>query len=75
LIDTVGFATPLVVGLVSYTFFGLDALGDEIEEPFGIQPNDLPLCALSRLIEINMRKAAGDRELPEPLMPKNFILR
>lgn len=34
LVDSIGFMTPFVVGLISYTFFGLDALGDEIAEPW-----------------------------------------
>lgn len=74
LVDTVGMATPIVVGLVSYTFFGLDALGDEIEEPFGTQPNDLPLAAISRTIEINLREALGERDLPPPLQPVDYCL-
>jgi putative membrane protein len=74
LADTVGLATPLVVGLVSYTFFGLDALGDEIEEPFGTQPNDLPLSALSRTVEINLRESLGELDLPRPLVPLNYAL-
>jgi putative membrane protein len=74
LVDTVGLATPIVVGLVSYTFFGLDALGDEIEEPFGIQPNDLPIAAISRTIEINLREALGEADLPPPLSPVDYCL-
>lgn len=68
LVDSIGFTTPLVVGLISYTFFGLDALGDEIEEPFGVLPNDLPLDTLCRRVEIDLRAARGERDLPE--MPK-----
>jgi putative membrane protein len=64
----------LVAGLVSYTFFGLDALGDEIEEPFGNSPNDLPLAALSRNIEINLREGLGESDLPKPLAPINYLL-
>jgi putative membrane protein len=74
LVDTVGMATPIVVGLVSYTFFGLDTLGDEIEEPFGTQPNDLPLAAISRTIEINLREALGEPDLPAPLAPVDYCL-
>jgi putative membrane protein len=74
LVDTVGMATPIVVGLVSYTFFGLDALGDEIEEPFGTQPNDLPIAAISRIIEINLREALGEPDLPLPLIPADYCL-
>jgi putative membrane protein len=69
LVDSVGFMTPFVVAIVAYTFFGLDALGDEIEEPFGLADNHLPLDALCRDIEINLREALGERELPSPLRP------
>ena len=59
LVDSIGFMTPFVVAIVAYTFFGLDALGDEIEEPFGLDSNDLPLDAICRAIEINLRDGAG----------------
>ena len=36
LVDQIGWMTPLVVTFVSYTFFALEALSDEIEEPFGL---------------------------------------
>ena len=74
LVDTTGFMTPFVVGIVAYTFFGLDALGDEIEEPFGLESNDLPLDTLCRSIEINLRESLGETDLPEPLQPVNFQL-
>jgi putative membrane protein len=67
LVDTVRFMTPFVVGIVAYTFFGLDALGDEIEEPFGLAENHLPLDALCREIEINLRETLGETDLPSPL--------
>lgn len=74
LIDTIGFMTPFVVGIVAYTFFGLDALGDEIEEPFGSSPNDLALDAICRGIEINLRDAIGDKHELTPLRPVNYCL-
>jgi putative membrane protein len=74
LVDTVGLATPLVAGLVSYTFFGLDALGDEIEEPFGTDPNDLPLNAICRVIEIDLREALGERDLPPRRETVDYVL-
>ncbi|MEW6372477.1 MAG: bestrophin family protein [Pseudomonadota bacterium] len=75
LVDSIGYLTPLVVAIVAYTFYGLDALGDEIEEPFGLSPNDLPLDAICRAIEIDLRDALGDPELPPPLAPVNYWLR
>jgi putative membrane protein len=74
LVDTIGVMTPLVVGVVAYTFFGLDALGDEIEEPFGTEPNDLPLDAICRAIEIQQLEALGVTELPPPLEPVDYCL-
>lgn len=74
LVDTTGFMTPFVVGIVAYTFFGLDALGDEIEEPFGLESNDLPLDTLCRSIEITLRESLGETDLPAPLEPVNFRL-
>jgi ion channel-forming bestrophin family protein len=69
LVDTIGYATPVVVAVVAYTFFGLDALGDEIEDPFGLADHHLPLDALCRTVEINLLEATGASELPEPLLP------
>jgi putative membrane protein len=69
LVDTVGFMTPFVVAIVAYTFFGLDALGDEIEEPFGLADNHLPLDALCREIEISLLEALDAPVLPPPLLP------
>ncbi len=74
LVDTLGFMTPFVVAIVAYTFFGLDALGDEIEEPFGVDANDLPLSAMCRAIEINLREALQDTDIPPPLQVKDFGL-
>lgn len=72
LVDSIGFMTPFVVGIVSFTFFGLDALGDEIEEPFGVLPNDLALCAMCRTIERDLLAVLGESDLPEPLAPTNY---
>ncbi|MDR3390667.1 MAG: bestrophin family protein [Sulfuriferula sp.] len=74
LVDSIGFMTPFVVGIVAYTFFGLDALGDEIEEPFGASPNDLALDAICRSIEINLRESLEEQHGLEPLQPVNYCL-
>ncbi len=74
LVDAIGLMTPLVVAIVAYTFFGLDALGDEIEEPFGTEANDLPLDAICRSIEIELRQALGDADTPPPLQPVDYLL-
>jgi len=74
LVDSIGFMTPFVVAIVAYTFFGLDALGDELEEPFGLEPNDLPLDAMCRAIEIDLLSALRAEEVPPPLAPVDYCL-
>lgn len=69
-----GWATPLVTAMVGYTFFGLDALGEELEDPFGTDANDLPLDALVRVIEREILHALGVTDLPPPLQPVDFLL-
>ena len=64
LVDLVHIFTPLVCVIVAYALFGLDAVGDEIEMPFGTDPNDLPLHAISTTIEVNLRQRLGDTDLP-----------
>jgi len=74
LIGSVGWVTPLMVGVLSYTFFGLDALGDQIENPFDRLPNDLALDAMCRTVEIGVGELLGEADLPTPLQPVDGIL-
>lgn len=71
--DAIGWATPLVVLGISYAFFGLDAIGSEIEQPFGTDVNDLALGAISTNIERNLRRRLGE-ELPAPAAPHKGVL-
>ncbi|MFO1276053.1 MAG: bestrophin family ion channel [Sphaerotilus natans] len=74
LLDSIGVMTPLMVTFVAYTFFAIEALGDEIEEPFGTAPNDLALDAMSVNIEASVRELLGDRDLPAPHKPIDCVL-
>ncbi|MEX1367686.1 MAG: bestrophin family ion channel [Nannocystaceae bacterium] len=74
IVETVGAATPVVVAIIAYAFFGLDAVGEEIEEPFGTDVNDLPLSTLSRMLEINLRQTLGEQEVPPVLQPVDGVL-
>ncbi len=73
-LHTLGPLTPIVVMMMSYAFYGLDALGDEIHEPFGNDPNDLPLSALCTTIEIDLRQRLGEPDLPAPAEPRDGLL-
>jgi putative membrane protein len=74
LVKTVGAFTPIVVTIVAYAFYGLDAIGDEIENPFGLDANDLPLSSLSTMIEVNVRQRLGETDLPPLRKPKGGLL-
>lgn len=53
-ITAFGYLTIPVVLLTSYILVGLELIGEEIEEPFGLERNDLPLNQLSHLIRVNV---------------------
>jgi ion channel-forming bestrophin family protein len=74
LVDSIGAMTPLVVTFIAYTFFALEALSSELEEPFGTAPNDLPLDAMSEGIETSLREILGERHLPPAPRPSNYVL-
>jgi putative membrane protein len=50
LVESFGWATVPVVALVAHTFLGIEEIGVEIEDPFGTEPNDLPLEQISASI-------------------------
>ncbi|MCK0507071.1 hypothetical protein GO606_009320 [Aromatoleum anaerobium] len=74
LVDSIGLMTPLVVSFVSYTFFALEALSDEIEEPFGTMANDLALDALVAGVNASLREMLGEEPPPVPVPDENFLL-
>jgi len=74
LVETLHWAMPPLVLLIAYTFLGLDAVGNEIEEPFGEDMNDLPLSAMCRTIEVDLRELLEEPSLPPPSIPVRGIL-
>ncbi|EIC83848.1 bestrophin family protein [Serratia sp. M24T3] len=76
LVPDLHYMTPLVSVFISYTFISLDALAEELEDPFGTAPNDLPLNAICNAIEINLREMNNESPLPQKLLPdKQFQLK
>lgn len=74
LMHQIGPLMPVVVAFVSYTFFALDAISAELEEPFGTMPNDLALGAIDRTIESSLREMLGQATLPEPELKDGYLL-
>ena len=54
LVGDFGWGTIPRHGLVAYVFFGIEEIGVEIEDPFGLDDNDLPLERLSATIKADL---------------------
>jgi putative membrane protein len=56
IVSTMGWLTGFVSALTSFTLLGIEEIGVEIENPFGRDPNDLPLDSICD----NMRRHIED---------------
>jgi len=63
---------PLLTVIISYIFFGLDALADDLEAPFSDTFMVIPLDAMARAVEINVLESLGEKDLPEPILAEGF---
>ncbi len=54
MVAAMGWWSILATALVSYAFIGVEEIGVEIEDPFGDDPNDLPLDKICTTIEQNL---------------------
>ncbi len=72
-VDILGWLTPFIIAFVAYTFLALEAIADELEDPFGMQPNDLALDTMARTIEDTLLELDG-RALPERGVPNNYYV-
>lgn len=60
--------------LSAWIFTTLEKIGESTESPFEGSANDVPITAISRSIEIDLREMFGMGNIPEPLKPVNNIL-
>ncbi|WP_374342180.1 bestrophin family protein [Azonexus sp.] len=69
LVEDLKYMTPLVSVFISYTFLSLESVAEELEDPFGTAPNDLPLNAICTNIERQLREMNDLTPIPEMLLP------
>ncbi|MDI1476136.1 bestrophin family ion channel [Polyangium sp. y55x31] len=69
LVEHLGALTTIVVMAVTLMFLVLDTIGRFLEDPFTTGPNALPLMSITRNIEINLRQALGETDLPPAITP------
>ncbi len=60
--------------LVTWLFLALEKVGESTENPFEGSANDVPITALSRTIEIDLRQMLGEELIPPPLTPVHDVL-
>ena len=60
--------------LISWIFVTMEIVGDNSEDPFENFINDVPMTALCRTIEIDLREMLGETDLPPKIAAENDIL-
>ena len=73
LVDSLGWMTPIIVTFIAYTYVALEAIADELEDPFGLLPNDLALDTMCLSLE-NSLLEMDDRALRPDQPAENYIL-
>lgn len=58
-VDMFGWWSIVVVMLVFYILVSVELIAEEIEDPFGVDENDLPLDALTQTIQKNVHEILG----------------
>ncbi|MBT9391930.1 hypothetical protein KLP40_02035 [Hymenobacter sp. NST-14] len=71
--DHIWLTIPFSV-LVSWVFHTMEVVGHTSENPFENEMNDVPMTAICRTIEIDLREMLGETELPPKLAPIDDIL-
>ncbi|MGV3598162.1 MAG: bestrophin family protein [Bacteroidota bacterium] len=60
--------------LVCWVFNTMEKIGEVTENPFEGTANDVPISAISRTIEIDLREMLGETDLPPKIEPVHDIL-
>jgi ion channel-forming bestrophin family protein len=63
-----------LTSIIMWSFHTMDKVADATENPFEGGANDIPMAAISRTIEIDLRELVGEKDLPPPLRAAHNIL-
>jgi putative membrane protein len=74
MVEQLGWFTPLGSSLVGFMFLALDKIGRDLENPFDNTIHDVPITAITKTIETNLRQLLGETQLPEPVKPVRGVL-
>ncbi|CAA9528368.1 MAG: protein of unknown function UPF0187 [uncultured Segetibacter sp.] len=67
------FEIPLLL-FIAAAFFLIEKSARHLQDPFRNRPSDIPVTAIARTIEINIRQLLGEKEVPEPVKPDGFYI-
>ncbi len=66
-------AIPMSV-VISWIFYVMELIGDRSENPFENGVNDIPMTAICRTIEIDLREMLSEKDIPAKVQPVNNIV-
>jgi putative membrane protein len=67
------FEIPLLL-IISSIFFLLEKSATHLQDPFKNRPTDTAMTTIARTIEINIKNILDEKEVPEPIAPKQFYV-
>jgi len=71
--ELVWLAVPSYI-VIGWVFNSMEVIGDTSENPFENAINDVPMTAICRVIEIDLREMLEEKNIPPALTPVNNIL-
>lgn len=74
LVHDLGAATPIGSTVIGFAFYVLDQIGRNLEDPFEGTVHDVPMNAITRTIEGDLRQMLGEQDAPRPLAPVDGVL-
>ena len=60
--------------VIAWVFYTMEVVGDTSENPFENAINDVPMTAICRTIEIDLREMLEEENVPGPIQPVDNIL-
>jgi len=60
-VDSLKWTTVAVVAICAFTFFGIESIGGQIENPFGYDENDLPLDDFVEILTAELNLMSNQR--------------
>lgn len=72
LVGELQWGTPIAVGVIAFALLGIEEIGLEIENPFGYDPNDLPLDQQCKELRTDIEAMVELPELTPAVVPQRL---